>query len=551
VSASSNCAHNTGALLLAQADRYGHRPAIVVDEQETSYRELADRSTDLARGLIAAGVLPGDRVALLLPNSADYAACFFAIGLVGAISVNVNARYRRHELQYLIGHAQPTVLITTDEIEEHVDFIALITETLPELAAQPDPWTLQLTTAPSLRCIVLLGRGGRPPAVDVEDFVGAGAALSDEPLPARPGSADETALILYTSGTTAAPKGCEIRHRALVANWFRWGELIALQPGEAVWAPCPMFHIAGIGPLVGMVAAGGVLLTSPHFDPDRTVTQLLRHRPTHLFPGFPALTLGVLRSPGYRRQDFGFLRTVHNVAPPETQRVIEGLLPDNAVLTSNFGMTEGAGPITYTPPDEPAEVRLASTGPAFPNYQVRIADPVTDLPLEPSEPGEIQFRSETAFHAYYRNPEATRATILPGGWIKTGDLGVLDRAGRLNYLGRLKEILKVGGENVTPLEIEALLTTHPAVNLAQLVGRDDERLGEVPVAFVELLPGGAVTEAELIEFVAGQVASFKVPRAVQFVTEWPMSATKILKSVLRDCANQPAANGEAGGGAQR
>jgi acyl-CoA synthetase (AMP-forming)/AMP-acid ligase II len=212
-------------------------------------------------------------------------------------------------------------------------------------------------------------------------------------------------------------------------------------------------------------------------------------------------------------------------------------------VTSNFGMTEGAGAMTYTRLDDPAEVRLATTGRAFPGYEIRVCDPATDVALPAGERGEIQFRSPTAFHRYLKDPQATAATVLPEGWIKTGDLGVLDDRGNLAYLGRIKEMLKVGGENVAPMEVEALLATHPAVHFAQIVGRDDDRLGEVPVAFVELVAGATVGEQELIEFVKGRVASFKVPRAVLFVTEWPMSTTKILKSRLREMAAGVQPNG--------
>jgi acyl-CoA synthetase (AMP-forming)/AMP-acid ligase II len=204
------------------------------------------------------------------------------------------------------------------------------------------------------------------------------------------------------------------------------------------------------------------------------------------------------------------------------------------VLTNNFGMTESAGCVTYTPPELPADVRTDTTGPAMADFEVRVADPETLAPLPPGERGEIQFRGPYTFRAYLHDPAATAATIVDGGWIRTGDLGVLDDEGNLLYVGRIKEMLKVGGENVAPTEVEAHLSTHPAVKLVQVVGRADDRLGEVAVAFVELADGGMATEDELIAHCRGQLASFKVPRAVRFVREWPMSATKIQKRVLKE-----------------
>ncbi len=197
-------------------------------------------------------------------------------------------------------------------------------------------------------------------------------------------------------------------------------------------------------------------------------------------------------------------------------------------------MTESAGCVTYAGPDASEAVRIGTTGPALTGFEVRVADPATCVALPAGEHGEIQFRSPNAFRDYLYDPAATAATILDGGWIRTGDLGVLDGDGNLAYIARIKEMMKVGGENVAPTEVEAHLSTHPAVQLVQVVGRADERYGEVPVAFVELTPGRSASAEELIAFCRGQLASFKVPREVRFVTEWPMSATKIQKRVLRE-----------------
>jgi fatty-acyl-CoA synthase len=205
------------------------------------------------------------------------------------------------------------------------------------------------------------------------------------------------------------------------------------------------------------------------------------------------------------------------------------------VLLTDFGMTEGAGMITVTPCDAAGEDRLTRNGTPLPGIEVRVTNPEDLKTIQPNDlPGEIQFRGINAFRAYYKNPAETAATIIDDGWVRTGDLGTLDDRGQLLFLGRIKDVLKVGGENVSPLEVEALLSTHPAVHMAQVVGRPSERYGEEPVAFVELIPGGQATAAELIAFCAANVASYKVPREIRFVTDWPMSATKIQKFRLRD-----------------
>ena len=262
----------------------------------------------------------------------------------------------------------------------------------------------------------------------------------------------------------------------------------------------------------------------------------LEHRrpAVHLFPAFPAFTLGILRTPAYAPERLAHVRTVLNVAPPETEELIQSMLPEQAVLLNDFGMTEAAGIVTFTPVADSVHDRCRTNGLPFEGVEVRIAaeDGVTEVP--PGVAGEIQFRGANALRGYLNEPEATAATIIAGGWVRTGDQGKLTDTGRLIYIARIKEILKVGGENVAPAEVEAWLSTHPAVAVAQIVGKPDDKYGEVPVAFVELLPGKDCTPDELIEHCRGQLANFKIPREVRFVTEWPMSATKIQKFRLRE-----------------
>jgi fatty-acyl-CoA synthase len=515
-----------GELLRSRAAEDPDTVLLAFAEETVTYGETAERAAAVAAGLVALGVAPGERVGILMTNSVEYAVCLFGTWLVGAVAVPVNARYVRQELAYLVMHSRIRVLFA-GAAQAPTDFLGLACDALPGLAGAPDPLRLRLPDAPALTAVVLTGSVDRPPALSLDELV----ALGTGPLPASDGN--RTALVLYTSGTTARPKGCEIRGGALVRNWTAWGELIGFAPGEKVWAPCPMFHISGIGPILGALIARGTMLTDTHFEAGAALRLLARYRPEHLFPAFPPITLGVLHHPDYRRDDWDFVRTLHNVAAPEVQRAIQRAAPAGAVVTSNFGMTEGAGPMTYTRLDDDEERRLSTTGTAFPGYEVRVVDPETGRITGPGERGEIQFRAASAFHAYLDDPVATAATIVDGGWVRTGDLGALDSGGRLSYLGRIKDMLKVGGENVAPLEIEAHLGTHPAVHLAQVIGRPDERLGEVPVAFVELRPGAAATPDELIAHCVGQLARFKVPRAVYFVTEWPTSTTKIVKSALR------------------
>jgi len=531
------------------SDRVSRRPAhpfISFPDRELSYAELNDRATALARGLLAAGLKPGGHVGILMTNCVAYLELFFGIWLAGGVAVPLNARFRHRELSFVIAHSDIEILVTTDLVDAHTDFTALVTAALPGLADQPDGGQdLVLATAPRLRRIYLHGTKQVPGIQPLSDLVEAGRNTGPESVPqawaAR--TAQDTALLLYTSGTTADPKGCEITSEALVRSWAAYADLVGFTPEQSMWTPCPFFHVGGIGVTTSALVRGATMMSMDWFEPGAALAHIERRRAEHLFPAFPPLTLGLLRAPGYDPARLGFVRTVLNVAPADTQRVIEKLVPEGAVLLTDFGMTEGAGIITATPLDAVGEDRLTRNGVPLPGIEVRVTSPDDPQASQPPDlPGEIQFRGINAFRRYYKNEAETSATIIDGGWVRTGDLGSLDSRGQLLFLGRIKDVLKVGGENVSPLEMEALLSTHPAVHMAQVVGRPSERYGEEPVAFVELIPAATCTAAELIDFCAGNLASYKVPREVRFVDSWPMSATKIQKFRLREILNEPGAS---------
>jgi acyl-CoA synthetase (AMP-forming)/AMP-acid ligase II len=332
----------------------------------------------------------------------------------------------------------------------------------------------------------------------------------------------DTALLLYTSGTTALPRGCVLTHEALVRAWRSVGEILAVDADDRVWAPCPLFHLGAIGPLVACVSAGAAFLSDTWYRPSEALALLERERATVLYPAYPPITQALLTAPGFADADLSASRAMLNVAPPDTLRSMQAALP-HVTQVSLYGLTEAGGAVTYTRLDDDLAARTETCGRPLPGAEVRIgAD------------GEIVIRSVSLFEGYWNDPEKTAATLQPDGWFHTGDRGELDAAGRLRFLGRLKDMLKVGGENVAPAEIESLLSTHPAVKLVQVVGVPDARLEEVPAAFVELRPGHAATEEELLRFCTGRIARFKIPRHVRFVTEWPLSATKIQKAPLRE-----------------
>ncbi|GLZ48344.1 AMP-dependent synthetase [Actinomycetospora sp. NBRC 106375] len=523
-----------------RAGEHPDRTFVSFPDLDLSYAEFHRRAVALAKGLIAVGLRPGGHVAVLMTNSPTYVELVFGVQLAGGVVVPLNARFKRRELSYVLGRCDAEILVTTDAVDEHTDFTALVAASLPGLRlaehTEGAAGAVVAPGAPRLRRIHLDGDKDVPFAAPLTALVAAGRDVPDDAVVAASAgrTAEDPAVLLYTSGTTADPKGCELTHRALIGSWSAFADVVGLRGGEAMWTPCPFFHVGGIGPTVSALVRGAEVMSMGHFDPEVALDHLERRHAEHLFPAFPPLTLGLLRTPGYDRDRLRAVRTVLNVAPRETQEMIQQLLPETAVLLTDFGMTEGAGMITTTTLDEPERDRLGRNGRPIPGIEVRITDPGEPATVVPVDtPGEIQFRGVNAFRAYYRDPEATAETILPGGWVRTGDSGSVNANGSLLFLGRTKDVLKVGGENVSPLEVEAYLSTHPAVRMAQVVGRPSERYGEEPVAFVELSGGADCTADELIAFCRGSLASYKVPREVRFVTSWPMSATKIQKFRLR------------------
>ena len=521
-------------LLLRSAERRPDHEALVFPTERFTYATLRDGAVRAARSLAALGVGRGDHVGLLMPNCPDFVLAFFGAQLLGAVVVPVNTRFRSRELGYVFENAELAVLLTSDIVDDHVDFVERIAESVAGLDGA-DPERLALHDAPLLRTIVLLGEREAPGMLTRARFDALGERTSaDDVLAAAAASrADELALMLYTSGTTAEPKGCLITHDAAIHAWTTAAERLRITPDDRVWDPLPLFHMSCLGPLIFTTAMGGTLITTTHFAPAAALEQIERERATWLYSVFPPITMALLTDPSFGARDLSRVRGLLNVAPPDTMRLIQDGFAGAINVGGHFGMTEMSGAITCNEWDATADEQAETHGAPLPETEVRAVDPETGAERPPGVPGELLVRGRGLFRGYHRDPGLT-AAALAGGWLHSGDLGVVDEQGLVTYLARLKDMLKVGGENVAPAEIESHLSTHPAVKLVQVVGAPDERLGEVVAAFVELAPGREATAEELVEHCRGRIASFKVPQHVRFVDEWPMSATKIQKFQLRE-----------------
>jgi acyl-CoA synthetase (AMP-forming)/AMP-acid ligase II len=524
-------------LLVRAAAEHPDRDALVLPTGRARYAELLGGARRVARNLLGLGVGPGDHVALLAPNGREYVEAFFGVSLIGAVVVPLNARHRAAELGHVIDDGDVVALLTCAAEGQHSDLAGALREGLPSLAAAPDPTALALPEAPRLRAAVLLAGESSAGFLPRSRFDALGEAVDPrqvDALRARVRLRDVGA-ILYTSGTTANPKGCVLTHEAMTRGAverarYRFGT----GAHDVTWSPGPLFHIGTLAPFLGVIGTAGTFVTDVHFDPDRALDLLVREQVTVAFPWFPALVQPLLDHPDFDPEALAALRSLLLIGPSVLLERVQALLP-RCELVAACGMTEAAGIYAVSDPDDDVDLRSRAQGKACPGMEIRIVDVESGADVGPGVIGEILLRGHSVMEGYHRAPEKTAEALDPAGWLHTGDLYSFTPEGQVAFHGRLKDMLKVGGENVAAVEVESFVARHPAVEWVEVVGRPDARLDEVPVAFVELKAGHSATEDELIAFCAGRIARFKVPRAIHFVTadEWPRSATKINKNALR------------------
>jgi fatty-acyl-CoA synthase len=507
--------------------------AVAVDlpGEALTYRELEESVTRTACSFLALGVRPGSHVGVLLPNGLDYLRVTFALSALGAVAVLINSRFQGSELAHVLADAdlQAVVVRGASGSADEVDLAGRLTAVLPAPAELP-----------GLEAVVVLGElpaalSGDSRTVGSEAFDRLAAEGSAEEVERlrRQVSVRDVAMMMYTSGTTAQPKGCLLSHELLVRTGAEVARRLGVRQGDRFWDPLPMFHLSSTLPMIGCFTYGARFVTMQHFDAGRALTEMARVRPTHLYPAFPTVIQALAQHPDFGETDFSEVRVVNCIGPAGTLRSLQDRWPD-ARLVSAYGCTEVGGVIAHSAPGDDVDDRVQTCGPPFPGIAVRVVDASTGEALPPGSRGEVCVRGWSVFEGYHRAPELTRDRTTADGWFRTGDIGSLDDQGRISYHGRLKDMLKVGGENVAAIEVEELLQSHPAVSIAQVVAIPDARLMEVPAAFVELRPGAVAHPDELVDWLRGRLASFKLPRHVRVVEHWPIAATKIQKFKLRE-----------------
>jgi fatty-acyl-CoA synthase/long-chain acyl-CoA synthetase len=525
-----------GDLLVRSASLYPTRDAMVFPETRRNYESLLQGAVTVARGLLALGLGRGDHVGFLAINSPELIEGMVGASLLGCVVVPLNARHKSAELAYIVNNAELVALFTTCDGSEYVDYAEVLISAFPELSSSPDPKRLRLTDASRLQCTALLRGPSRPGFLGRAEFDQLALTIDSKRVEAarRCVRVRDIAMVLYTSGTTAKPKGCLLTHEALTRGPLeRAAKRLSTGDRNVTWGAGPLFHIGSLGPLIGTIGVGGTYLTDTFFEPGRALQLMVRERVTAAWPWFPAIVLALLDHPSFDAGQLQSLRVMLVICPPALVHRLQSTFPQSEILQA-CGMTETAGIFAVSDRFESANERATRQGLPEPGIEVRIADVESGDDAGPGVVGELLVRGYCVFDGYFRDPDKTAAT-LANGWLRTGDLYSRGFDGSLKFNGRLKDMLKVGGENVAAIEVEAFLCEHPAVKLAEVVGIPDPRLDEVPVAFVELRSGSALLAQELIEFCKGRIANYKIPRAVYFVeaNEWPMSATKVDKRALR------------------
>jgi acyl-CoA synthetase (AMP-forming)/AMP-acid ligase II len=510
-----------GDVLVKAGTRWPDKEALVFLDSRQTFAQVLARATTVARSLLALRVRPGDDVALLMPNCPEMVEAQFGCFLIGAIPVPINARFKSYELGHVLSDAEAVAILTTDLVSEYADFVELLNGVEVPL--------------PRLKTRVMMGASSPAGMMSRADFDAIAAGIDEsavDELRLRV-AIRSVAMMLYTSGTTANPKGCPLTHESIVRIALSVNRRLELNGDDRFWDPLPMFHAGAILPMLACWQVGAAYLSMVHFKSGDALSMIDRERVTWLYPLFPLINEALLTDPAFSTTDLSRVRASMNVAPPEVLRRSQAAMP-NVVQLSAYGITEGGGIVCYNYMSDTLEQRTESCGLPMDGLEVAVVDRETAEAIPAGQIGEIVIRGYGVFEGYHKDPAKTAASFDAQGWFHTGDLGVVRPDGRLVYMGRTKDMLKVGGENVAAAEVESYLSTHPAVKIAQVVGVPDPRLDEVAAAFIELKPGSEATEEEIIAHCQGKIASFKVPRYVRFVTEWPTSATKIQKYKLRE-----------------
>ena len=504
------------------AERFGDREALVVPHQDhrSTYAELIEQCEVIARGLMARGVRKGDRVGIWSPNRYEWVIVQYATAAIGAVLVNINPAYRTSELEYALNQSGISLLILAAAFRQ-ADYAAMLAEVkgrcpeLREALVLEDGWEA-------------LKRDAAKTSVDELHQLEASLQF-DDPI-----------NIQYTSGTTGFPKGATLTHHSILNNGYFIGETLRYTEKDRVCIPVPFYHCFGmvLGNLACTTHGATMVIPGEGFDPIAVMETVQKERCTSLY-GVPTMFIGELDHPRFKEFDFSSLRTgimAGSPCPVEVMKKVQTVMhiPE---MTIAYGMTETSPVSTQCATDDPLDRRVSTVGRVHPHVEIKIVDPVTGDVLPRGETGELCSRGYIVMRGYWNNEEATRLAVDPARWMHTGDLATMDEEGYLNIVGRIKDMIIRGGENIYPREVEEFLYGHPDVADVQVIGVPSEKYGEEVMAWVMPREGAKVTGDELAAWCRGKIASYKIPRHWKLVDSFPMTVTgKVQKFKMREVA---------------
>ncbi len=509
-----------GGNLDATVARHGDRPALVVPFEDVrwSYDELGAEVDHVAKALIALGVVKGDRVGIWSPNCTGWVLVQFATAKIGAILVTINPAYRTHEVQYALRQSGCSVLVAATSFKTS-DYVAMVAEVLHEL--------------PQLEHVLFLGTS------EWDRMLDGAATVSDQELAERSATLDaaDPINIQYTSGTTGFPKGATLSHRNILNNGFFTGEGCGYTPEDRVCIPVPFYHCFGmvLGNLACTTHGAAMVVPAPAFDPEATLDAVVQEQCTSLY-GVPTMFIAQLGLDRIVRDDLSSLRTGIMAGSPCPVEVMKQCVSQMHMeeVTICYGMTETSPVSTQTAADDPIDKRVGSVGRVHPHVEVKIVSPDTGATVRRNEGGELCTRGYGVMLGYWEDPERTAEAIDADGWMHTGDLATMDEEGYVNIVGRIKDMIIRGGENVYPREIEEFLYQHPDIVDVQVVGVPDTKYGEEIMAWVQVRDGASLGRDAVAEFCRDRIAHYKVPRYVHVTDAFPMTVTgKVQKYLMR------------------
>jgi fatty-acyl-CoA synthase len=532
---------SVGQALDRTAERSPDRPGLIVRQSNDrfTWAELRHEAETVGRALMALGVEKGHRIGIWSTNITEWVITQLAAAKVGAILVNLNLRFRAHELEYALKHSECQSLVLMNGFRD-CDYVESLFSIAPELRGREPGSATPSPRLPHLRNLIYVGENAPPSMLRWDGMRAMAGRTTVEALRKREAglAALDPVNIQYTSGTTGFPKGATLSHYNIVNNGLLMAGRMRLTDQDKVCIPVPFYHCFGmvLGNMVCLTSGAAMVIPHEYFDPLETLKTVAEERCTALY-GVPTMFIAEFQHPEFKRFDLTTLRTgimAGSNCPIELmRRVVEEMhCPE---LTTVYGLTEASPGITQTTPDASLEVRVGTVGRALPHTEVKIIDPQTGATVPRGVNGELCTRGYLVMNGYYNDPESTAQTIEPDGWLHSGDLAVMDENNYIRITGRIKEMIIRGGENIYPREIEEFLHTCPAIADAQVVGVPDAKFGEAVMAWIQLKSGFQMTEEEVKRFCKGQIADFKIPRYIRFVDSFPMTVSgKVQKFSMRE-----------------